>query len=266
MSAGASERRMSSTASGRVVVVTAGGDNPNIMINALAGRFADVVVLQEQPEPKALFLKRRARKFGWLTALGQLATMILSRFGKRFTQRRAKEILHQHGASTDAPTVATHHIRSINDADAIARLVELSPAVVFLISCRMLKPEALAAIPCPVLNFHAGVNPQYRGLMGGYWALVNGDRENFGATVHLVDEGVDTGGILYQSRQAPSRTDTMHTYPLLQTAASTDIAIRAVEDALAGKLQPVDVAAPSRQWYHPPVWTWIWKGLRRGVW
>ncbi|HXV29637.1 MAG TPA: formyl transferase [Sinorhizobium sp.] len=252
---------------GRIVVVTAGGDNPNIMINALAARFDDVVVLQEQPESKSLFVKRRARKLGWPMALGQLATMIVSRFGKRFTRRRAEEIVRGYGVSTKTdPSISVVPIASINDTDGRARLIELRPTVVFLISCRMLKPETLAAIPCPVLNFHAGINPQYRGLMGGYWALANNDIENFGATVHLVDEGIDTGGVLYQSRQAPNRGDTMHTYPLLQTAASTGIVIRAVEDALAGNLCPIDSDSPSRQWYHPPIWTWLWNGLRRGIW
>ncbi len=251
----------------RIVVVTAGGENPNIIINALASRFDEIVVLQEQPESKTLFVRRRARKLGWGAALGQLATMIASRFGKRLTRRRAAEILRSYGVSAETnPLVPVHRIASINDAEGRARLTALQPAVVFLVSCRMLKPETLAAIPCPVLNFHAGINPQYRGLMGGYWALLSNDRENFGATVHLVDEGVDTGGILYQSRQVPSRADTMHTYPLLQTAASTAIAIRSVEDAFAGNLRPVDVAAPSRQWYHPPVWTWVWNGWRRGIW
>ncbi|ACP25605.1 formyl transferase domain protein [Sinorhizobium fredii NGR234] len=261
------EAKPAASAGRRIVVVTAGGDNPNIMINALAAQFSDIVVLQEQPESKALFVRRRARKLGWAMALGQLGTMVASRFGKRFTRRRSAEILHSYGVSCEAnSSVPVHHIVSINDAEGRARLTALRPAVVFLISCRMLKPETLAAIPCPVLNFHAGINPQYRGLMGGYWALVNGDPENFGATVHLVDEGVDTGGILYQSRQTPTRADTMHTYPLLQTAASTAIAIRAVEDALAGNLQPVAVSQPSRQWYHPPAWTWLWNGMRRGIW
>jgi folate-dependent phosphoribosylglycinamide formyltransferase PurN len=251
----------------RIIVVTAGGENPNILINALASHFDDIVVLQEQPESKALFVKRRARKLGWGIALSQLATMIASRFGKRFTRRRAAEILRLYGASAETNrTVPAHHIVSINDAEGRARLTALQPAVVFLVGCRMMKPETLAVIPCPVLNFHAGINPQYRGLMGGYWALLSNDPENFGATVHLVDEGVDTGGILYQSRQVPSRADTMHTYPLLQTAASTAMAIQAVADALAGKLRPVDIAAPSRQWYHPPVWTWLWNGMRRGIW
>lgn len=252
---------------GRVVVVTAGGENPWIMINALAARFADVTVMKEQPESKGLFLRRRARKLGWLMAIGQFGTMIASRFGKRFARKRANEILAGYKVSgTPDPSIPVKSVASINDAEALSHIRALQPRVVFLISCRMLKAETLAAIACPVVNFHAGINPAYRGLMGGYWSLVNDDAGNFGATVHLVDAGVDTGGVLYQSRQSPSRSDTMHTYPLLQTAASTDIAIAAVADALDGNLRPVDVAGPSQQWYHPPIWAWVSNGLRRGIW
>ncbi|NVD38901.1 formyl transferase [Ensifer sp. HO-A22] len=253
--------------SGRVVVVTAGGENPWIMINALAARFDDIVVLEERPESKGLFLRRRARKLGWPMALGQLATMVASRFGKRFTRKRAQEILRHYGVSaTPDQRVPLRQVLSINDGEAVSHLRQLAPEVVFLISCRMLKPVTLAQIPCPVVNFHAGINPRYRGLMGGYWARVSNDVANFGATVHLVDEGVDTGVILYQARQTPDRRDTMHTYPLLQTAASTDIVIAALDDALKGRLRPLDVAGPSQQWYHPPIWTWLWTGIRRGIW
>ena len=250
-----------------VVVVTAGGRNPQILVNALAARFPRVVVVREQPESKQAFLKRRARKLGVLAATGQFLTMVVSRFGKRFTERRAQEILRIYGVS-DAENlkIPVLDVASVNSAAAIERIRSLDPGVIFLVSCRMLSAQTLGALPCPVVNFHAGINPRYRGLMGGYWARVENDLENFGATVHLVDAGVDTGGILYQARMAPSKSDTLHTYPLLQTAAATDIAVKAVEDALAGKLRVVPVAGPSRQWYHPPVWTWLWHGLARGIW
>ncbi|MFB2551739.1 formyl transferase [Ensifer soli] len=251
----------------RIVVVTAGGLNPQVMINALVAHFGSVTVLREQPESKATFLRRRARMLGMATACGQLATMVVSRFGKRLMQRRTREILDQYGASAAENTAATViPIGSINGDDGHRALRSLAPEVVFLISCRMLSRRTLAHIPCPVINFHAGINPAYRGLMGGYWARVNGDEENFGATVHLVDEGVDTGGILYQARMTPSASDTLHTYPLLQTAAATGIAIRAIEDALAGRLRTLPAEGPSRQWYHPPVWTWLYHGLARGIW
>jgi folate-dependent phosphoribosylglycinamide formyltransferase PurN len=253
--------------SGPVLIVTAGGQNPNILINALHGSFADVVVLREKPESKAVFFSRRMRKLGLVTTIGQFATMIASKFGKRFTGKRAAGILRDHGADDrDNPEVQMIATDSINTPAAIAQIRKLSPAVVLLVSCRMLKRETLAAMPCPVLNFHAGITPHYRGLMGGYWSRINDDEANFGATVHLVDPGVDTGDILYQARMRPSGGDTMHTYPLLQTAASVEIVTRAVEDALSGDLRPQPSLGPSRQWYHPPVWTWLWNGVTRGIW
>ncbi|SIQ16586.1 Formyl transferase [Rhizobium sp. RU20A] len=252
---------------GRIVIVTAGGENPSVMIDALSRRFSDIVVLQEPPESKALFLKRRARKLGWISALGQLGTMIVSRFGKRFTRARAAEILAAYGASTErASAIRTIPIPAINTPEALAAVMAEQPAVIFLISCRMLSAQALAEMPCPVLNFHAGINPRYRGLMGGYWARVMKDEANFGSTVHLVDPGVDTGAILYRKRLTPSKRDTLHTYPLLQTAGATDIAVRAIDDILAGRAKPVTVDEPSRQWYHPTLWTWLRHGISRGIW
>ncbi len=180
---------------------------------------------------------------------------------------RAAEIRATYGASTDrAATIRTVEIGSINAPEAIAAVKAEQPAVVFLISCRMLSAATLAQMPCPVLNFHAGINPHYRGLMGGYWSRVMRDEGNFGATVHLVDPGVDTGAVLYQKRLTPSKRDTMHTYALLQTAGATDIAIRAIDDVLAGRVRPVAVSGPSRQWYHPTIWVWLWHGISRGIW
>ena len=135
-----------------------------------------------------------------------------------------------------------------------------------LVGCRIVKPEILSQIRCPVLNYHAGINPQYRGMNGGYWALASGDAGNFGTTVHLVDAGVDTGGILYQARGKPAPDDNIMTYAHRLAALSRDMCVRAVGDALDGKLTVVPSDGPSRQWYHPTIWQYLWTGLTRGVW
>ncbi|WP_411036633.1 formyl transferase [Shinella sp. BYT-45] len=250
-----------------IAILIQPGQNPEIVVNAVKAAFPNLVVIEEQPESKALFIRRRAKKLGWVQALGQLATMVVSKYGKRFTAARAREILEEFGANpVRDPAIRRIAVPSANSPDLLAALDEIRPAALLLVSCRMLKAETLSAMPCPVLNFHAGINPQYRGLQGGYWSRILSDEENFGATVHLVDAGVDTGGVLYQHRLKPSKRDTMHTYPLLQTAASTGIVVQALGDAVSGRLKPLKIAAPSRQWYHPPIWTWLWNGVTRGIW
>jgi folate-dependent phosphoribosylglycinamide formyltransferase PurN len=256
------------TSSNRIVILTAGGLNPQLMINAVANQFPDIQVIFEQPESKRQILKRRRRHNGLIVALGQMMTMIVSRLSKRVALRRSEEIVKAYGlAASLSPSITQHHVSDINSDDCIALVQKLQPAAILTVSCRLLKKSTLAQITCPVINLHAGINPAYRGQMGGYWALVEGDHHNFGATVHLVDAGVDTGAMLYEQRVKPESSDTIATYPLLLTAASTQIVINALEDALSGSLSPKPPKSlVSKLRFPPTLWTWLYHGLTKGIW
>jgi methionyl-tRNA formyltransferase len=49
------------------------------------------------------------------------------------------------------------------------------------------------------LNLHSSLLPAYRGRAPVNWAILEGERE-LGATLHVIDEGVDTGDVVYQER------------------------------------------------------------------
>jgi len=51
--------------------------------------------------------------------------------------------------------------------------------------------------PLKIINCHAGKLPFYRGRNVLNWVLIN-DENEFGITVHFVDEGIDTGDIILQ--------------------------------------------------------------------
>jgi folate-dependent phosphoribosylglycinamide formyltransferase PurN len=255
------------TSPSRICVITAGGPYPWIIINALGEKFGPIDVLMEDPEPYSLFLKRRARKIGWFATAGQFATMVLVRLGKKRFAARIERIVAENGLEEEPrPEHAIVDIGSINSSKCVEALNRLDPKVVLLVGCRIVKPQILSQVRCPVLNYHAGINPQYRGMNGGYWALASGDPGNFGTTVHLVDAGVDTGAILYQVRGKPAPDDNIMTYTHRLAALSRDMCVRAVGDALDGKLTVVPNDAPSRQWYHPTIWQYLATGFGRGVW
>ena len=56
-----------------------------------------------------------------------------------------------------------------------AALAMLKPDVVLVIGTRIIGKQTLAGINVPVVNFHSGINPNYRGQAGGYWALASGE-------------------------------------------------------------------------------------------
>ncbi|CCV07549.1 Formyl transferase domain protein [Mesorhizobium metallidurans STM 2683] len=250
-----------------IVVVTEGGPHIWAIINAVAGRLGSVSVILETPESKKKLLLGRARCQGWLQAIGQLGTMVLTRLGKRFFAGHAARIVAEQKLQTEPKSdQKIIHVSSANAPECLQAIEDIRPGVVLLAGCRLLSRQTLAKLRCPVLNYHAGIAPKYRGMNGGYWALASGDAENFGTTVHLVDAGVDTGGVLRQARGEPGPGDTISSYALRQAAFSRDICVEAVGDALAGKLATSDPGPPSKQWYHPTIWFYLWTGLRRGVW
>jgi phosphoribosylglycinamide formyltransferase-1 len=75
---------------------------------------------------------------------------------------------------------------------------------------RVVKAPLLQAYPGRIVNIHPSLLPQFRGLAAWEQALQAGVTET-GCTVHLVDEGVDTGQILGQHRVPVLAGDTAQT-------------------------------------------------------
>jgi methionyl-tRNA formyltransferase len=69
--------------------------------------------------------------------------------------------------------------------------------------------------PLKAINCHAGKLPFYRGRNVLNWVLIN-DESEFGITVHYMDEGIDTGGIILQKSFEIKDSDDYST--LLKTA------------------------------------------------
>ncbi|PBB21239.1 formyl transferase [Mesorhizobium sp. WSM4313] len=250
-----------------IVVVTEGGPHIWAIVNAIADRVGPVSVILESAESKKRLLIRRARRQGWISAIGQLGTMVLTRLGKRFLAGHAERLIAEEKLDTEPRQgQVIIHVPSANGPECLEAVARINPGVVLLAGCRLLSKETLARMPCPVLNYHAGTAPKYRGMNGGYWALACGDQGNFGTTVHLVDAGVDTGGVLKQVRGRPKTGDTIASYALRQAAFSRDICVEAVGNALAGRLETIDTGLPSKQWYHPTIWFYLWTGLTKRVW
>ena len=251
-----------------ICYVTAGGHHPWIIANALAARFGDALALiQEEPESKWHLVQRRARKLGWFNAAGQLGTMAFIRLGKRALGFRIQRQIRRQRLEVEPPRVQkVVTVPSVNSKAFVLAIADLQPDLIFLAGCRMMTKSTLRRMRCPVINYHAGTTPKYRGMNGGYWALATGEPDQFGSTIHLVDEGVDTGPILRQVRCLPESGDTIITYPYTLAAASRTACVKVVEDMLVGRMDAIPAAGQSRQWYHPPIWTYLWTGLTARVW
>ncbi len=251
----------------RVVLLTCEGVTGRIAARYLAAHFPALAVVVESPVARSLLLRRRIKRLGLAHVGGQLAFLLFQRMQQKAAQRRIAEIMR--GARLDARWPEESEIirvPSVNSAECIGHLRRLQPQAILVVGTRIIARDVLRALDVPFINYHAGITPKYRGVHGGYWAKAEGDHGNFGVTVHLVDEGIDTGEVLYQARLAPTARDNYSTYPYLQLAAALPLLERAARDAMVGTLRTKKVDLPSRLWSHPTLWHYIKTGWRSGVW
>lgn len=250
-----------------IVALTSGGPHSWIMINALRERYGAFPVIMEEGEPAPVLWRRRRKMLGPLKVASMQAARLPMKLTKRGTGEVIGRMIADYGLMPEPATdCELIEVPSVNSDACRTALKAAAPKVVFVVSTRMIGKRTLGSINAPFINYHSGINPAYRGMFGGYFALANGEPEHFGTTVHLVDEGVDTGEVLYQSRIDVQAEDNFHTYIWRMAAGSRDIVIQAVGDALAGRLSPYPVDLPSRQWFAPTLGGYVWAGLSRGVW
>ena len=250
-----------------IVALASDGPHAWIMINALREKYGDFPVILEDGEPSSVFWKRRLKMLGPVKVASMQLARIPMKFTKRRTDRLIGEMIEEHDLRPDMPqTDNILRVSNANSAEAKEALIGYAPKAIFVINCRMLRKSTLNCVDAPFINYHSGINPAYRGMFGGYFAMANEDPENFGATVHLIDEGVDTGDILYQSQVETRPGDNFHTYIWRIASGSREIVLRAVDDALNGKLNPRRIEGPGKQYYAPTLGGYLWNGLAKGVW
>jgi len=253
---------------GRVVLLAGPGESTEVVANFLASRVPELVVIMEDPPSRLRMVKRRARKLGWLAVTGQLLFIV---FALPILRRRATRRVHDilRAASVDTtPREPDSRVPSINDAQVVRLITSLRPAMVVVNGTRIIATPVLESAGCPVVNLHAGITPRYRGVHGGYWALAERHPEWVGSTVHLVDTGIDTGGILGQTVFEITGEDSFATYPSLHLVHGLPLLGAQVDQVMAGAAlapRPMGLAPGSRLYYHPTLWGYLRRRWRDGV-
>ncbi len=252
----------------RIVVLAQPGPLTCIAYNAVAAEFPIAATILEERVPRAQLLRRRVKKLGVARAFGQVLFRAGIAPALSWSARTRVAAIKREFALDESPIPADTIVRvsSVNAPECIAALQQLRPDVVIVAGTRILSAATLGAVRATFVNTHAGITPLYRGVHGGYWALSEDRRDACGVTVHLVDTGVDTGGILRQGLIAPTAHDNFTTYPWLQTAVGVQLLRDVLRDLAAGKVQTQPPPpGPSRLWTHPTAWQYLWNRWRAGV-
>lgn len=240
----------------KILILAQDDDSTAIVYNRLKEQFQDVSIIIEQPVNRKSFLKRRIKKIGVRRVVGQVFFVVFSKvILKRQAKNRISDIKEQYGISDERSYIdskGTYQVKSVNSEECRTLMKKISPDFVVVNGTRVIEEETIDCLTVPMINMHMGITPRYRGVHGAYWALVQGDKEHCGVTIHVVDKGIDTGKIIKQGVISVTESDNFLSYPYLQAAVGIGLEVQVIRDFIDnGRFEFIDNGLDSKLWTHP---------------
>jgi methionyl-tRNA formyltransferase len=152
----------------------------------------------------------------WLRQQGEdIAVLVLHPDGRS----RHEENIRSEVSGTDCQILTGPQLK---DPAILRRIKEAAPEIgVSALFGYIMRREFLDLLPRGCVNIHPAFLPYNRGSYPNVWSIV--DKTPAGVTIHLVDEGVDTGDIIVQREVAVSIRDTGSTLYRKLEAASLEL-------------------------------------------
>lgn len=86
-------------------------------------------------------------------------------------------------------------VDSVNSDETYQVLKEISPDLIVVWGSKILKPRIIETAK-NAINLHIGRCPEYRGTLANQHAVLDGNFQDIGATIHYIVPAVDAGDIL----------------------------------------------------------------------
>lgn len=153
---------------------------------------------------------------------------------------------------------------SANEEDFISKAVALKPDYIVSIQYdKILKKDIIGVPKKGCINLHFAPLPKYRGCMPIPWGII--DNTTYGASLHWIDVGIDTGPIIDKIEFTVKKEDTAFSAYMKLTNDGTELFRRNIPKIKSDSLK-ASVQVEEESIYHPkgdPFERWIdwnWAG------
>ncbi len=173
--------------------------------------------------------------------------------------------------NTDSLRVMRIQVGELNTESTLAVLTGEAVDVLAIFGTNLIKEPILSHFAGRMINMHLGLSPYYRGTGTNFYPLLNEEPEFVGATIHLIDPGIDSGPIIRHTRPEITENDRPHTIGCKAILAGIDAVKRSLADFAADTLKSVpqwEVPDPKlylRKDYHPRQVVELYEKLKRGL-
>lgn len=141
-------------------------------------------------------VKRAFKRGGLIKAIKVVFKTSIKRFMPRTVSASTKKKEWLNNDFYKAYSRNVSIVDNFNGKQCEKSLEEIKPDLIVLGGSRIIHKNIIRIPKIGILNAHPGLLPKYRGVDVIPWAIYN--RDDIGVSVHFIDEGVDTGGIITQ--------------------------------------------------------------------
>ncbi len=115
----------------------------------------------------------------------------------------------------------------------------LNPDLIIVVAYGKILPKNIIEFPkYGCINVHGSLLPKYRGAAPIQWSIINGD-EATGITTMFMDEGLDTGDILLQSKVCINDEETSEDLKKRLSVVGADLLIKTIKKLKEGTLERI---------------------------
>jgi len=151
--------------------------------------------------------------------------------GQHLTPTPVKEVALRH----NIPLLQPSHVK---DPEFAAALRACAPDLAVVVAFRILPREVFAIPSRGTFNLHASLLPCYRGAAPINWALIHGVHET-GVTTFFLEDAVDTGNLLLQSRLQVGPDDDAGTVHDRLALLGARLVVETLQQIEAGTIVPL---------------------------
>lgn len=186
----------------RILIITQ--DNPLFIANSVKELIkklsnSNIIIgcIVSDPSPfgkKESFIKKAINTYKIFGFIFFIRYSFLFIKNKLFKKQNLSNILKEFGISDIRLKKSINHNSSLNIVK------KLRPDLLISLAGNEIFKKELINIPNKgCINLHSALLPKYRGLMPAFWVLKNNE-EYTGVSVFFIDEGIDSGDIIYQEK------------------------------------------------------------------
>ena len=161
-----------------------------------------------------------------------------------FSQRRdryEKKLVLDSGQllSKNKPRMIYLDENELNSPHTIIKIEKTNPRFIAVFGVGILREPFLKKLPNRLFNMHLGDPEIYRGSSCNFWPIYQGKLQHLSTTIHRIDQGVDTGDILFKQAVIMSEEDNEQTLLLKSLELGTKLMIKTIKNWQIGTLQSI---------------------------